>query len=613
MYCKFYGLTVEPFENTPDPDFLYLSKNHREVLAAMNYGIKAGKGFVLVVGDVGTGKTTLIHALMKQIDPEYIVIHIINPRISFQEIVAEIARKLGVAHREGQVHGLVEVIQSRLVRLAEQGKPVVLVIDEAHHLSLDSLEELRLISNIESEKKKLIQIALVGQIELYRTLLRDELKQLKQRIVLHRRLLALEQNETIKYIEHRLKVAGRNTPLFNNKALNLIWKRSNGIPRVINQLCDNSLIIGLATNATTIGPRIVEEAIDDMDTGGLSAKKPVLFRWFNWKFIAATAAVVVFALLFLYWNTGQLNRHFAPFRASLSKKLPAAEAASANKEKEHIDRARLTATGDAGSTGASEPAETSEQTDLVVGESITDLASAAEQAETMGEEFKPEVATLAEPTAVVDETSETDRAGELERTEMISQQLKANGGTGEAAVELAGAGIEPEVAVIEPDTVIIPQLLQNSDNTQQTEHRRVQPDDYLAKIAFRKYGIANDTIYDLIQMVNPQIHDVDLIYPDQLITLPPIKKKNLIVKDGKGNYYIHYASFYSVARAQTALNRLKLRRQGVFLLTAQMGRYLIYRIYFGSYAEYAEAEQAIGKIDFEFLPFLNSITQATAE
>ena len=196
MYCQFYSFSAKPFENTPDPDFLFLSKNHREVLASLTYGITAGKGFMLVVGDVGTGKTTLIRALIKQIDPNFLIIHIINPKTNFKEIIHHICRKLEVIPNGLGELELADAIREQLITLGKGGIRLVLIIDEAHHLSREALEEIRLISNIESEKKKLIQIALVGQIELYRTLQHDNLRQLKQRIILSRSLVPLDKKET---------------------------------------------------------------------------------------------------------------------------------------------------------------------------------------------------------------------------------------------------------------------------------------------------------------------------------------------------------------------------------------------------------------------------------
>jgi len=173
MYTKKYGLTKLPFENTPDPDFLFLSDCHSEVLSSLIYGIKFAKGFTLFSGDVGTGKTTLLYALLKRLTPDkYIIINIFNPRTGFNLVVKEIARRIDINISETLTFEVLDVIREKLIFLEQKGKKIILVIDEAHLLSESSLEDIRLISNIETEKKKLIQIILAGQNEVHELLSR---------------------------------------------------------------------------------------------------------------------------------------------------------------------------------------------------------------------------------------------------------------------------------------------------------------------------------------------------------------------------------------------------------------------------------------------------------
>ncbi len=212
MYTEKYGLYHKPFENTPDPQFLFLSKIHREVLSSLIYGIQSSKGFILVSGDIGTGKTTLIHALLKEIQDENIVLHIINPRTNFDEIISNLSQKLDIESDGINKTQLVDIIREKLKILDSQGERTIIIIDEAHLLSEASLEDIRLLSNIETEKRKLIQIILVGQNEIHDLLDRNSQKPLKQRIVLNRKLSPLNKKGCFEYIKHRLEIAGAHSP-----------------------------------------------------------------------------------------------------------------------------------------------------------------------------------------------------------------------------------------------------------------------------------------------------------------------------------------------------------------------------------------------------------------
>jgi general secretion pathway protein A len=270
MYTQYYGLTRKPFENTPDPDFLYLSENHREVLASLVYGVNSAKGLILAMGDVGTGKTTLINALQKKLDPSYIILRITNPRLvsgrsTFTNILEYFAGELGLLSDTTNNRDLIEAVTDELETLDRSGRRAVLIIDEAHLLSEESLHDIRLLSNIENEKTKLIQILLIGQNELNSKLQEDSLKALKQRFNITRRLMPLDKSETTNYIMHRLRVAGGDSQIFDKKALSLIFKKSSGVPRLINQICDSSLLIGYAVEAHSIGSRVVKEVINDMN------------------------------------------------------------------------------------------------------------------------------------------------------------------------------------------------------------------------------------------------------------------------------------------------------------------------------------------------------------
>ncbi|MFH1630143.1 MAG: AAA family ATPase, partial [Pseudomonadota bacterium] len=320
MYTKYYGLTRKPFENTPDPNFLYLSREHREVLASLVYGVNSAKGLILAMGDVGTGKTTLINALQKQLDPSFVSVRITNPRLvfgrsTFTNILEYFATELGLLWDTTNNRDLIEAVTDELETLDRSGRRAVLIIDEAHLLSEESLHDIRLLSNIENEKTKLIQILLIGQNELNRKLQEDSLKALKQRFNITRRLMPLDKSETTGYIMHRLRVAGGDSQIFDKKALSLIFKKSWGVPRMINQICDSSLLIGYAVEARSIGSRVVKEAINDMNTVYKPEKTRSTFFFHEWRWpttLTTAALLIILVAAILVFNRSFFTRDWGP-------------------------------------------------------------------------------------------------------------------------------------------------------------------------------------------------------------------------------------------------------------------------------------------------------------
>jgi general secretion pathway protein A len=267
MYSQFYGFSEKPFDITPDPRFLYSSLSHREALASLIYGIKERRGFMAILGEAGTGKTTLLRSALDRLKEDVKVAYIFNTDVNFAEMLQMILVDLGLASRKDMLTK-VEAFH-RLNNLAIQqlsvGGNVVIMVDEAQNLDRACLENLRLLSNLETRKHKLIQIVLSGQPELEERLKRPDLRQLSQRINLRRRILPLEEQDTYAYIEQRLRVVGYSgPPLFTRKAERLLWRASGGIPRIINTVCDNSLLIAFALKERKIQAKTVKEAIADL-------------------------------------------------------------------------------------------------------------------------------------------------------------------------------------------------------------------------------------------------------------------------------------------------------------------------------------------------------------
>jgi general secretion pathway protein A len=265
MYQKFYNLTKEPFHITPDPRFLYLSESHKQALAAMIYGIEKRKGFVAITGGVGTGKTTIVRAyLEKATAADLKVIYVFQANISFKDLVRTIYRELALELATGNLVEMVNGLHLALIELYRQGKTVVIIIDEAQNMPIETLENLRMLSNLETPTEKLIQVVLVGQTELDVLLEKHELRQLKQRIAIRAQISPLSTQDSLAYIKHRLSVAGLSDgSIFDKKALDIILREANGIPRKLNILCDNALITGFGYQKNPVTASIAREVVSD--------------------------------------------------------------------------------------------------------------------------------------------------------------------------------------------------------------------------------------------------------------------------------------------------------------------------------------------------------------
>jgi general secretion pathway protein A len=247
MYHEFYGLNRMPFQGSPDPDFLYPGPTHREALATIEYGVEAGMGFILLTGEVGLGKTTLIRTFLKRAArPDLFAIYVFHPLLSFEELLAVMAEELELEVAERRPYQLMRAIQRDLIARFEAGQRVVLIIDEAHRLPEETIENLRLISNLETDDAKLLQIVIVGQPELETALAQPRLRQLDQRITLRARLQPLSRAESEAYIRHRLQQAGAIVAedTLAAKAIREIARRAEGVPRRINNLATLALIHG---------------------------------------------------------------------------------------------------------------------------------------------------------------------------------------------------------------------------------------------------------------------------------------------------------------------------------------------------------------------------------
>lgn len=261
MYKAFFGLSDNPFSIAPNPHYLFLSDRHREALAHLTYGLGETGGFVLLTGEVGTGKTTVSRCLLNQLPENTDTAFILNPSLTELELLATLCDELSIEYeKDPSLKQLTDLLSSFLLANHEKGRNTVLIIDEAQHLRAEVLEQLRLLTNLETDTKKLLQVILIGQPELQQLLRRQELRQLAQRITARYHLLPLTPEEVGLYVQHRLQVAGRHEPLFNRRSIKALHKYSGGIPRLINLLCERALMAGYAQSKVPIDHKMVISA-----------------------------------------------------------------------------------------------------------------------------------------------------------------------------------------------------------------------------------------------------------------------------------------------------------------------------------------------------------------
>ena len=307
MYLEFYGLKEKPFNATPDPKFLYLTPGHREALAQLIYGVQEHKGFIVLTGEVGTGKTTLIQTLLQKLDSNTAVAYVFNSTLTFDELLEYALQDFGISKTGGSRVERLITLNNYLIERRRAGQNTALILDEAQNLEPDTLEQVRLLSNFETPTDKLLQILLVGQPELKDRLQSPRLRQLKQRIGLRCAIPPMTPGETRDYIRTRLRIAnGRDLNLFDDAAVRRIAEYAGGIPRVINIVCDHALLIGYADQTRRIGREIVDRAIRYLEEGELPSRqrRPMKF-WFRsvpggWTagtMVASTAGILAAAAM----------------------------------------------------------------------------------------------------------------------------------------------------------------------------------------------------------------------------------------------------------------------------------------------------------------------------
>ena len=309
MYHHFYGLSENPFALTPDPKYLFLSPSHQEALASVVYGVHERQSFLLILGEVGTGKTTLIRHVLAQEEPTLKTACVFNPTVGFEDLLVMVLRDLEAPCQGRGRLALLDALNDFLVKEDAAGRQVVLIVDEAQHLSPEMLEELRMLSTLETARRKLLQILLVGQPELAAKLGRPELRQLRQRISIVAQLQPLTFHETCQYIADRLHIAGHTgEAVFTPRALHKLHRAAGGIPRRINAICNKSLALGYAEDTKPITGRLVQEVLKDetaFGTPAVALPKP----WYQRSMVIVLSIIGLLSLLVIAREPGSALLH----------------------------------------------------------------------------------------------------------------------------------------------------------------------------------------------------------------------------------------------------------------------------------------------------------------
>jgi general secretion pathway protein A len=304
MYEDYFGFIEKPFSLTPDPKYLFKSASHASAFELLQYAIRRREGFVVITGDIGTGKTTLCRAILEQVDRRTFTALVLNPFLAGEDLLRVVLQEFGVVSRQeikrGRLAGvsaseMIETLNEFLLSLRTLGAQAVLIIDEAQNLPLQVLEQIRILSNLETAKEKLLQIVLVGQSNLKDLLRRPELRQLDQRVSIRYDLKPLSREETCAYVQHRLSVAGGGAAVtFAPKALARVHRYTGGIPRLINLLCDRALLSGYSAHTNRIVPAFVEAAAESLE---LERPERTLRAWVRQRFAGFAAGITVAAVI----------------------------------------------------------------------------------------------------------------------------------------------------------------------------------------------------------------------------------------------------------------------------------------------------------------------------
>ncbi|OPX20820.1 MAG: hypothetical protein BZ151_02260 [Desulfobacca sp. 4484_104] len=585
MYNDYFGFSNSPFENNLDQRFLFLSEDHQEVLAALLYFVKERKGLAIVCGDVGTGKTMLVNNFLNRLPDSVQSILISNPMASYLDLLHFIGAAIGIVDKKQNVLELLDQIKEVLIAERQQGKDYILIVDEAHLFPDASLEEVRLLSNIEVPESKLLQILLVGQYELSHNLNRPQMRQLRQRINISRFLSPLNQTETIAYIDHRLQQVGSSyQAIFEPKCEKLLYQLTDGVPRRINQLCDNALLSCMAEGVRKVNRQVLKKAHEALLTDVIFTPKASVKPWKNmalWIPLTACAAFLIIGLFL--GQSGWWGQYFRPDsgQTGLESKLPSVSATLPATSKP----ARTT-------NVSSEPEKKARQSLAKPGQEISIVGGQAKTSHKPHEGQSTGTNTVPGPTGRLAsaepprlESSSSPGSAAIDGSTSPPTASQDSSKSGPGTTSAGDTGVQSTVPGSTAAAINFPEPI------------KVRANDNLTKIASTHYPDDVDLGLEAILLANPETTNEDLIYPGQKLHLPLINPADQTITLREHLFYGAYGRYFSMSSLQKTLSWLS--QQGVRYLVVNTKNYqggITHRVLIGGYENRQDLDNALQRL-----------------
>lgn len=593
MYTDYFGFSEPPFNITPNPRFFYENPIYQEAFAALLYGIRARKGFIVLTGEVGTGKTTLLRRLAKAVEPTIHVAYFYNTTLTFDELLDSVCEDFDLpVVQNGRRLEKIQTLNSFLLTRQQEGGVGVLLIDEAQNLSEEILENLRLLSNLETANEKLLQIVLVGQPELSHKLAQPQLRQLKQRIAIQCQLDRLKEREVGPFIDYRLRTAGyHDHGLFPPEAIQRIAVYSQGIPRLINIICENALLIAWGTAQRTVSPATIEEVARDLQlqASPVSSDRP-----------AIQGETVQPAAMHERQPLDEQTESFGASPARPNRLLFA-------------NSSRLLRIGAGlffmlllfGGTGAAIYPQHTIGHLSALSSTIEDWFKRSGGAPVQEKGHVPETAQETAASQHPPQDSQQDsqqnsqQDSSLEEEQQIHQQARP-------ALETEVSGPQPERATQQREVSLLPEKHEeeaqssvqtpqpsSSDSTWRQQARSLQPGNTLSGMALEMYGSHSMLGLDLIKEFNPHLEDLDRIRAGEAIVFPPLTQETLVRQQADGSYRLILASFHKQSEAEKLLRDVRQKGYTADIAPRQVARSLsVYRVEIEGLPDHAAVSRA---------------------
>jgi len=604
MYCEFYGMRERPFNVTADPKFLYLNARYREALASLHYGVTQRKGFVTLIGEAGTGKTTLLKKLLNDLDPNTRTVFVFNTNVTFDEILEYIFGEFDLPVHNGKRLYMLQRLNAFLLDELREGRNVALLVDEAQDLDYSVLEDLRLLSNLETSKEKILQIVLAGQPELGQKLSNPGLRQLRQRVAVNCRLMPLTREELTEYIQSRLSSAGCSDPrLFSREAEERVFEISAGIPRIVNVVCDNALVIGYAMGKKRISADVIDEASADLiatEGGVLPAAAleedaaelpsgvalPPRRNMSQFGVIGVVAAAILIGLLsigrsLLHRDEGT-SPGGVPERSRLEVVQPGLTdsyaldryrepvAPGAGRERENATLRELRRRVPEGG-GLADP---NPRWDSRRGEEVGmgDIGDRVDVVELDNEPAAPRRRDDSMEGIPPEAAVEPARPAAPEALDAVDPLPKmAEEPLARAESEYSDPPVDIELPFVEAEPEGPPKAETMKLALRQFDYADVRSDDSISGIAIRNYGQASTTIFDLMKLANPGVRDINQIAVGQRLRLPQLEDGSVLLRQSDGQHGLLLMSTTSYGQANDIRAALRKRGFGARVTRGDLG------------------------------------------